>query len=239
MLIQLLAVQIITFVGVVFLLRFLFTRQLKVALLRLNTLHEENLAKEEQLNEELRRAKEESQAQIQQGKEEAELIIEEAGKEANRRRLSMEEQAKAQVEKIIAEGHIEAQKFKAGIIKDAQAQSVELATRLIAELLTETDKIALQYEFANAIIQEIAHLPKEQFNVESSEVKVISSFPLLDRQRDELRKVLSDKIGGSVKLTEQIDPKLIGGLIIEAGGMVIDGTLKNKLQRIIPHLKEI
>ncbi|MDP1890163.1 MAG: ATP synthase F1 subunit delta, partial [Gemmatimonadaceae bacterium] len=143
----------------------------------------------------------------------------------------------AQVEKIIAEGRIEAEKFKAGIIKDAQAQSVELATRLIAELLTETDKIALQYEFANAIIQEISRLPKEQFNLESLEVKVISSFPLLDRQRDELRKVLSDKIGGSVKLSEQIDPELIGGLIIEAGGMVIDGTLKNKLQRIIPHLK--
>ena len=237
MLIQLLAVQIITFVGVVFLLRFLFTRQLKVALSRLNTLHEENLAKEEQLNEELRRAKEESQAQIQQGKEEAELIIEEAGKEANRRRLNMEEQAKAQVEKIIAEGRIEAEKFKAGVIKDAQAQSVELATRLIAELLTETDKIALQYEFANAIIQEISRLPKEQFNLESLEVKVISSFPLLDRQKDEIKRVLAQKIGKEIELNQQLDPKLIGGLILEIGGMVIDGTLKNKLQRIIPHLK--
>ena len=149
----------------------------------------------------------------------------------------MKKQAKAQVEKIIAEGRIEAQKFKAGIIKDAQAQSVELASRMIAELLTETDKIALQYEFANGIIQEIARLPKEQFNVQALEVKVISSFPLLDRQRNELRKVLSDKIGSSVELTEQIDPKLIGGLTIEAGGMVIDGTLKNKLQRIISYLK--
>ena len=233
MLIQLLIIQIITFVGIVFLLRFLFSRHLKSALGRLNTLHEENLAKEEELNEELKRAKEESQAQIKQGEVEAESIVEEARAEARRIRLNMEEQAKLQVEKIIADGHLEADKLKLSVIKDIQAQSVELAFRMIAELLTETDKIALQYEFANGIIEEISRLPQEQFNVQSNLAKVTSSFPLLDRQKDEIKLVLAQKIGKEIELSEQVDSDLIGGLIVEIGGMVIDGTLKNKLQRII------
>lgn len=238
MLIQLLVIQLLTFVGIIFLLRFLFSRNLKAALFRLNTLHEENLAKEEELNDELKRAKEESQAQIQQGKAEADLIIEEANKEAQRIRLGMEEQARLQAGEIVAVGRLEAEKLKTSVIKDIQAQSVELASKMIAELLTETDKIALQYEFANGIIQEISQLPKEQFDMQGNPlIKVTSSFPLLDRQRNEIKHVLEQKTGKKIELSEQLDPSFIGGLTIEMGGMVIDGTLKNKLQRIIPHLK--
>lgn len=237
MLIQLLIIQFITFIGIIFLLRFLFARHLKSALERLDILHEENLAKEEELKEELRRAKEESQVQIQQGKDEAELIIEEASKEAQRIRMNMEEQAKQQAEKIISDGRLEVEKLKVSVIKDIQAQSVELASRMIAELLTETDKISLQYEFANGIIEEISRLPKEQFNVQGNQVKVVSSFLLSDRQRDALKRVLAEKIGKEIELNERIDPQLIGGLTVELGGLVIDGTLKSKLQRIIPHLK--
>jgi len=238
MLIQLLILQFITFIGIIFLLRFLFARNLKSALERLNILHEENLAKEEELKEELRRAKEESQVQIKQGKDEAELIIEEAGKQAQRIRMNMEEQAKQQAEKIVSYGHLEVEKLKVNVIKDIQAQSVELASRMIAELLTETDKIALQYEFANGIIEEISRLPKEHFNVQDNQaVKITSSFPLLDKQKDEIKRVLKQKAGKEIELSEQTDPSMIGGLTVELGGMVIDGTLKSKLQRIIPHLK--
>ena len=237
MLIQLLILQVITFVAVVFLLRFLFSNHLKSALSRLNMLHEENLAKEEELNSELKRAKEESQAQIQRGKEDAELIIEEAHKEATRVSLDMEIQAKAQVDKIIAEGKIEAEKLKESVVKNIQAQSIELASKLITELLTEIDKTALQHEFVNSIIQEISRLPQEQFSIKSSQAKVTSSLPLLDRQREELASVLSNKMGSSVELIEELNVKLIGGLTVEVGGMIIDGTLKNKLQRIIAHLK--
>lgn len=237
MLIQLLVIQILTFAGLIFLLRFLFSRHLKVALDRLNTLHEENLSKEEELNEELKRAKEESQAEVERGKHEAELIVEEAKNEARRTRLSLEDEAKLEAAKIVNAGRVEAEKLKVTMAKDIQAQSVDLASRMIAELLTDIDKVALQYQFATEIIKEISNLSKEQFNVKSKLVKVTSSYPLLDRQRDELRKILGEKLGEGLEIKEEIDIKLIGGLILNIGGMVIDGTLKNKLQRIIPHLK--
>jgi F-type H+-transporting ATPase subunit delta len=238
MFVQLLIIQFFTFIGIIFLLRFLFSKHLKSALARLNTLHEENLAKEEELNEELKRAKEESQAQIKLGKKEAELIVEEAQKEAQLMRRNMEEQAKLQAQEIVANGHLEAEKFKLTLVKGVQAQSVELAARMISELLTETDKIALQYEFANGVIAEISQLPKEQFNLQGNPVvKVTSSFKLLDRQRNEIKRLLAEKIGKAVELDEQIDGNLIGGLTLEMSGMVIDGTLKNKLQRIISSLK--
>jgi len=238
MLVQLLIIQFFTFLGIILLLRFLFSNHLKSALHRLNVLHEENIVKEDELNKELKRAKEESQAQIQQGKAEAKLIIDEANKEAQRIRLNIEEQAKLQVTDIIALGHQEAEKIKVGVVKDIQAKSIELASKIIAELLSETDKAALQYDFANGIINEIAQLPKERFNLQSDGlVKVVSSSPLLDKQKDQIKLLLKEKTGKDIDLKEQIDTGLIGGLTLEMGGMVIDGTLRNKLQRIIQSLK--
>lgn len=237
MLIPLLILQVVTFAGIVILLRFLFSHHLKSALDRLNVLHEENLAKEEELTEELRRAKEESQAQIQQGKVEAEQIIEEANKEAQRIRMNMQEEAKVQADKIVAAGRLDAEKLKESVIKDVQSRSVELASRMIAQLLTETEKIALQYEFAKDIIEEISRLPREQFNAPGNQAKVVSSFPLLDRQKDQIRSVLAEVTGKEIELNQVIDPNIIGGLIVEMGGMVIDGTLKSKLQRVITQLK--
>ena len=50
--------------------------------------------------------------------------------------------------------------------------------------------------------------------------------------------MLAEKLGFAPNLEEAIKEELIGGLILEIGGLVIDGTLKNKLQRIIPYLTD-
>jgi F0F1-type ATP synthase membrane subunit b/b' len=238
MLLNLLIIQTITFIGIFFLLRFLFSRHLNAALARLNTLHEENLAKEQQLTDELKRAKEEGDAEIKRAKDEASLIIDEARNEGIRLRVNMEEQAKIQVTKIIADGNIEAEKFKEKCVKDIEAHSLDLAMKLVESLLSEKDKESLQQEFISEIISEIAKLSKDQFSVASDRVKVSSSQLLRKDQKENLQLILKEKTGMEMIFEETLKKDLIGGLIVEIGGLVIDGTLKNKLQRILPYFRK-
>lgn len=238
MLLNLLIIQTITFIGIFFLLRFLFSRHLNAALGRLNILHEENLIKEQQLVEELRRAKEEGDAEIQRAKEQAGLMIEEARNEGIRSRMNVEEQAKIQATKIIADGSIEASKFKELYMKEAEAHSLDLAMKLVEQLLNEKDKESLQQEFISEIISEIAKLSKDQFSIASDWVKVSSSQALRKDQKENLQQVLKEKTGREMAFEEILRKDLIGGLIVEIGGLVIDGTLKNKLQRILPYFRK-
>ena len=49
---------------------------------------------------------------------------------------------------------------------------------------------------------------------------------------DKVKKDLADNFGSNIKLNYKNDPSLIGGLIIKVGSIMIDTSIKNKLQQI-------
>lgn len=195
------------------------------------------MVKEAQLTEELKRAKEEREAEVAKGKEAANALIEEAKQEAMKTRLIMEEEARKHSEKIVAAAKEEAKDLKEKLSREIQKQSLDLAVRMIEQTFTDTDKEDLQHEFITEIIDEIAKLSKEKFTVSTDKVRVISSYPLQQKQRENLKEVLEEKLGFGISLEEAVDKDLISGLIVEIGGLVIDGTLKNRLSRAIPEIK--
>lgn len=239
MLIQIIIIQIVVFGLLIFLLRVLFKQHLNMASTSINTLLEENMVKEAQLTEELKRIKEEKEAEIKRGKVESLAIIEEAKSEGLKLRLKMEEEAKQQVEKILLDSKEEAAKFKENAIKEIFDRSMCLAVEIIERIFTEENKEGLQAKFTNEIIEEIAKLPRDKLPVSVNKVRVVSGFPLKESQREDLRKALCNKLGEGLNFEEIVDKDLISGLFLEMPGLVIDGTLKNRLNKIIPYLKSI
>ena len=47
-----------------------------------------------------------------------------------------------------------------------------------------------------------------------------------------VRQALQDRLGRSVELEHEVDPRLLGGAIVRAEDMVIDGSLRSRLQRL-------
>ena len=50
--------------------------------------------------------------------------------------------------------------------------------------------------------------------------------------KDKIKNELTQNFGSNVKLNYKHDPSLIGGLIIQVGSVMIDTSIKNKLQQI-------
>ena len=64
------------------------------------------------------------------------------------------------------------------------------------------------------------------------EVEVTSATPLTDAQRRSLASALERRLRRSVRLRCALDPTLIGGASVRAGDLVIDGSLRSRLERI-------
>ena len=69
----------------------------------------------------------------------------------------------------------------------------------------------------------------------SVEVEVTSAFTLSKEQQDKLAKALSARLSREVRLHASEDASLIGGVIIRAGDLVIDGSVRGS-NSILPKL---
>ena len=61
---------------------------------------------------------------------------------------------------------------------------------------------------------------------------VASAHPLTDVQRQQLRARLIEAGYGNVNIHEQVEPDLLGGLIVRIGARLYDTSLKSRLQRL-------
>jgi F-type H+-transporting ATPase subunit delta len=81
-------------------------------------------------------------------------------------------------------------------------------------------EIAEIYETLRAEIEQVA------------DVHVSSAVALSAAQRDRLTTALKKRLRRDVRLHESVDPALIGGAVVRTGDMVIDGSLKARLDRL-------
>jgi len=83
-------------------------------------------------------------------------------------------------------------------------------------------------------IPEIASLFEASREAERGVRKVVvrSAFPLDDAQRKEIAEAMIRRLGSQVDLTVEEDPALIGGIEVHAGDLVIDDSIRGKLEQL-------
>lgn len=75
----------------------------------------------------------------------------------------------------------------------------------------------------------------EQLRAEGEQVvraTVTSASVLSDGELESITAALRRRFGREVRVRTAVDPALIGGAVIDAGDLVIDGSLKGKLERL-------
>jgi len=96
----------------------------------------------------------------------------------------------------------------------------------LIRVLAENRRLSLLPEIA--AVYEIYRAEEES----TLEAEIISAFTVADAQRDRIAAALTNKLGRTVSLTCKTDKSLLGGAVIRAGDMVIDGSANSKLDKL-------
>ena len=108
----------------------------------------------------------------------------------------------------------------------AGAAAAEGPARNFLDVLAENRRlgllpeIAAQYEVLRTEAEKVA------------DVEVVSAMELDAAQQERLAQALRARLGREVRMHTRTDASLIGGAIVRAGDLVIDGSLKGRLERL-------
>ena len=70
------------------------------------------------------------------------------------------------------------------------------------------------------------------------DVEVASAQPLSAEQKSLLSAALAKRFKRQIRITESVDPSLVGGAVVRAGDLVIDGSLKSRLDRLEQQIEQ-
>ncbi len=91
-------------------------------------------------------------------------------------------------------------------------------------------KLLLEYGRVAALPEIAEHFEALKAETENTvDVTVVSATPLSDAERARISTALEARLGRNVNIETELDENLIGGAVIRAGDVVIDGSLRARL----------
>ncbi|MFI9651673.1 F0F1 ATP synthase subunit delta [Guyparkeria halopsychrophila] len=113
----------------------------------------------------------------------------------------------------------------AGFVKVVEDAVDKQALNLV-RLLGENDRLDILPEVA-------AEFEKLRAEAERRIVaSVVSAKPLTDEQSNQIKTALGKRLDRTVELETTVDEDLIGGAVIRAGDLLIDGSMRGELEHL-------
>lgn len=127
---------------------------------------------------------------------------------------------------FIADPRLDGAAQKRGAFALLERAGIGIEVRNLVGVLIGNRRLAQLPQVAQAFGAQLAERRGQQTAV------VTSAHVLTDTQRAQIAARLTEAGFSGVRLTEQVDPSILGGLIVRIGSRLYDNSIKSKLQRL-------
>ena len=206
--------------------KMLETRKMKIA----QGLEDARVAGEARANAEQEAAKIIAEAQAK-----ASQVVREATERAVVAVKEVHNTAEIEAAKVREAAKVDAQVERDRILGDLRGQvaalSIAAAEKLVGEALDEKRQHTLLNEFF-AGVKAGRVVVLEGTSLSGALAEVTSALPLNAEEMEVVRQDVLSKMGNQATVTFRVDPGILGGLVIRAGGKVLDASVAGQLESL-------
>lgn len=222
--------QIVNFVFLILFLNGLLLKPLLRGLENRRVRIEESLENARKADERLANVERDYQARLNEAAAEAQKLRADTLQGAQAELERLRKDAQADGERIRAQARIEAHAERNQMLADLRGQVAALAmaaaNKIVGDSLDDKRQQALINDF-------FARVPATLLSgVEGdgvANVTVTSALPLSTDEQARVKSDLARQIGKAGEVTFEVDPSILGGLVVRVGDKVVDGSVAGKL----------
>jgi F0F1-type ATP synthase membrane subunit b/b' len=231
LIVSLVMLLLVFFAAMFFLFKRLMDQNVVQATQHLDEMNQEFVEKEKTLEKEMEEARLKAEQMITSAKQDAEKLKFEIVAHAEKEAEGIVAQARHQGEEIVQQADKSRSQLLSEIDERIAKGAVLKACELIESTLPEEFKKVVHVHWLDDLIDNgFGRLSGMHVPQDTGEIKVTSAYPLTDAQRQKLTQRLCEVLGRQVEVKEELNPHTIAGVVITVGSLVLDGSLKNKIQ---------
>jgi F0F1-type ATP synthase delta subunit len=208
----------------------------------LQALYQDNLQRQEVLNEEIAKAKAFREQEMVKVRQETEAILDAARKKAQGKEEEVIASAQSQAKDILERANLQMEKNYSQILEKMQAKAVEVGQQAVGYVLSDNSKHILHEALMKELIDELKGMKlPENIRLEKGalKVEVVAAYSLDETHKQRIIDTLQKRLGKSdLEINFKADANIVGGLILNFGGRVIDGSLSNRLRQALAIIQE-
>lgn len=223
---------VLVFAGLAVLLRYLMKQHFMSAAANLQELSVDYTRREEELKQRLQAAEQQYSEQLTRARSEADKLVTDAKQEAESLRVRRLEEARLESERIVQQGMESRDALRKEVERQLEVRAIARACELIHDALPEPFRREIQRQWLDDLFKDgLAQLSQLKTEEAVASVRVVSAFPLEASQRAALKARIKAAWSQELPLAEEVDPKLVAGLVITLGSVVFDGSLASRIEQ--------
>ncbi len=229
--------EVINFVVLVWILKRFFYAPVRRVIDQRRMAIEESMAQAEKKRTEARALEEQYQARLSHWEQEKKQAREELEREIAEERARLMDGLNADLEKAAEKARVLNERRMDDVKRQLEQQAMSQAAAFAARVLGQAAGPDVQDRLFDLLVEALPKISRGDWGAGQGEadvtkalIKVTSAYPIKDKQRVDLEKLLNGMNKSGVTYEYDTDPALIAGFRINAGAQVLQASVRDELQ---------
>ncbi len=237
--VQFIVLQIIVFFAVLFFLKKIISGDTENTVQRLGVVYEDLLKKQKELTEKIEEAEKEYQAKKEESATIADKLAAQALDEAHKKEDEILKKARAEAEDIISKAHGSKEQFLQEMEIAASKKEIDFVAMLLEHAYDEDLRRMIHTQFVKKFVEQAKSSDLSSVDLRGQKPILKTAYALTEDEKNILQKVLSEGLKmPALEIEETIDAKLIAGIALQIGTLVVDGSFANTITEAAKSTKE-
>ena len=186
--------------------------------------------KQSELSEKLRQADEELTKRQAEARQLAEKMRSDAETASKDEREKLIAQARKEGEEIIAKAQGAKEKLKLELEKQMDVMAIKFGMQILNNILSQKGQGALNDVLIEEFLASLKNVDMSRIGSDIKSVELVTLNPIDENRKNQLVKLVKEKLNRDIALNNTTDLKIGGGAILKFGTMALDGSIQNLIR---------